>query len=118
MHKEILDDIISDSPCRKNGFCDDKEGHWCILREIILNFQSDEMAEQLKLMYDYKYMQSELEGEDIGTQRAFHEFVEKGYAEKFHIVYRDGMKNRELFEKVFGIRKQHTDKDLKEHINN
>ncbi|MCK9595681.1 hypothetical protein M0R19_00660 [Candidatus Pacearchaeota archaeon] len=118
MHKEILDDILKDSPCMKNGFCDDKEGHWCILREIILNFQSDEMAEQLKLMYDYKYMRSKKEGYDIGTQQAFHEFMDRGHAKKFHEIYQDGMKNDELFEGVFGFKKQHTDKDLQNHINN
>lgn len=75
------------------------------------------MAEQIKLVYDYKYMESKKEGKDIGKERAFSEFIEK-YGEKFARAYKDGMKNGELFEKVFGVQKEHTEEDIRKHIAN
>lgn len=114
--KAILEDLMKDSPCVRMGICDNKNGHWCILRELIPYISIDgRMAEQIGLMYDYKYMASEKEGIDIGQERAFTEFAIK-YGARFAEVYQDGMTNRELFEKVFGFKKKHTDKDIEEHL--
>ena len=94
MHQEILEDLLEDCPC------DHKR--WCFFRELFENDGlSDEMAEQVRLIYDYKYMQSEIEGKDIGKQRAFHEFADK-YGKKFHEMYKEGMKRKELFTLIFG----------------
>jgi hypothetical protein len=118
IHKEILEDLMEDSPCVKLGLCDDKEGHWCIIREIARSMgMEDRMAEQTRLIYDYKFMISKKEGYDIGKERAWKEFVEK-YGKKFAEVYKDGMKNGELFEAVFGFKKEHTDADIMKHIAN
>jgi hypothetical protein len=116
IHQEILEDLIEDSPCVQYGLCDDKPGHWCILREVIRSIgMEDRMAEQLKLMYDYKFMESQKEGHDIGKERALSEFTEK-YGAKFAEVYQDGMTNGKLFKAVFGFEKQHTDADVRKHI--
>ena len=116
IHKEILEDLMEDSPCMKLGLCDDKEGHWCFLREIVrVMGMEDRNAEQLKLMYDYKYMISKKEGKDIGKERAFMEFTTQ-YGKKFAEVYQDGMKNGELFKAIFGFEKEHTDADIRKHI--
>jgi hypothetical protein len=88
--KEILEDLLYDSPCRRLGICDDKEGNWCILRELIPYISIDgKMAEQMKLMYDYKFMTSKKEGYDIGKERAFMEFINL-YGKKFSEIYKEG----------------------------
>lgn len=116
--KEILEDLLQDSPCMKMGLCDDKEGHWCILRELMRSVgMGDRMAEQTKLMYDYKFMTSKKEGKDIGKERALKEFIDF-YGTKFAEVYQEGMTNGELFEKVFGFKKQHTDADVHNYLKN
>jgi len=116
--KEILEDLLQDSPCFKMGVCDDKEGHWCILREVIKSSGlSDRMIEQTKLIYDYKFMTSKREGYDIGKERAFKEFINL-YGKKFAEVYQEGMTNGDLFEKVFGFKKEHSDLDIKNYLRN
>lgn len=111
MHKEILEDILRDSPCIKYGFCNE----WCFARELLPSRVDDRAAEQLRLIYAYKYDQSLEEGKDIGKERATKEFIEK-YAEKFAEVYQEGMKYEELYEKVFGKKLKHTDDDIRRHI--
>lgn len=104
MHREILEDLLKDSPCVRNGWCDEKEGHWCFIRKLIQSIGlSDRQAEQLRLVFDYKLMQSKKEGTNIGDKRAQEEFITI-YAEKFAEIYQEGMKHDELFEKVFGIK--------------
>jgi hypothetical protein len=116
IHQKILEDLMEDSPCVKLGICDEKEGHWCMLRELVrIMGMEDRNAEQLKLMYDYKYMVSKREGKDIGRERAFNEFISQ-YGAKFAEVYHDDMTNGELFKAVFGVEKQHTDEDITAHI--
>jgi hypothetical protein len=93
MHKEILEDLVRDCPC--------EDADLCFLKELVLSSGfSDRQAEQIRLVYDYKYMKSKEEGRDIGRERALKEFIEK-YAKKFADVYQDGMKHKELFKKVF-----------------
>lgn len=118
INQSILEDLIKDSPCVKEGICDDKEGHWCMLRDLISYISIDgRMAEQIRLIYDYKYMISKKEGRDIGKERAFSEFIAQ-YGKKFADVYVDGMKNGELFKAVFGFEKEHTDEDVHNYIVN
>ena len=95
MHKEILEDLVKDCPCESS--------RWCFLKDLLLTSGfSDRQAEQVRLIYDYRYMQSKEEGKDIGRERALKEFIEK-YAKKFADVYQDGMKHKELSRKVFQI---------------
>ncbi len=92
MHREILKDLTKDCPC---------DGKWCFLQELMLSSGfSDRQAEQVRLIYDYKYMKSREEGSDIGRERAAKEFIEK-YARRFSEVYQDGMTHDELFREVF-----------------
>lgn len=115
MHKEILEDISRDCPCSKLN-CN--ENKWCFFRELVESTGlSDRQIEQARLIYDYKYMQSEKEGRDIGKQRAIQEFIDL-YGKKFAEVYKENMKNGDLFEAVFGAKKLHTDKQLIDHIKN
>jgi hypothetical protein len=107
MHKEILEDLAKDCPC-------DKE-KWCFIKELVLSSGfSDRQAEQARLVYDYKYMQSKEEKRDIGRERALKEFIAQ-YSEKFAKVYREGMKHDELFPKVLGVVPMPTDDEIKEH---
>ncbi len=116
LSEAIIEDLLKDSPCFKNGLCGDDEGHWCFLRELVKTIgMGDRNAEQLRLMYHYKYMKSKKEGYDIGKERAFNEFISL-YGKKFDEVYKDGMKNGELFEKVFGFKREHTDEDIRQHL--
>jgi len=116
IHQQILDDLLENSPCKKLGLCDDVEGHGCLLREIVRSIgMEDRMAEQLKLVYDYKYMISKKEGHDIGKDRAWGEFAGL-YGKKFAEVYQDGMTNGELFKAVFGFEKEHTDDDIRKYF--
>ncbi|OGJ12833.1 hypothetical protein A3K82_00770 [Candidatus Pacearchaeota archaeon RBG_19FT_COMBO_34_9] len=111
MHNEILEDLLKDSPCTKNGLCN----QGCFAREIMLSRIDDRTGEQLRLMYAYKYEQSDKEGKDIGKERAFLEFT-KLYASKFGEIYKEGMKYEDLYEKVFGKKLKHTDDDIRKHI--
>ena len=118
IHKEILEDLLGDAPCKKLGICDDEEGHWCAVRELIPYLSIDDrMAEQILLVYDYKYMESKRVGYDIGKERAFMEFIQK-YGKQFSDAYQDGKKNGDLFEAVFGVKKEHTEEDIRMHIAN
>jgi len=111
--KEILEDLTRDCPCNKS-----EESNWCFLKEIIGSFGlGDRNAEQIRLVYDYKFMESQKEDNDIGKERAFTEFISL-YGKRFDEVYKEGMKNGELFELVFGFKKAHTDEDVREHITN
>jgi len=94
MHKKILEDISRDCPCN---------GEWCFLKELISHTGiSDRQAEQLRLIYDYKFMKSKEEGIDIGTKRATMEFIAQ-YARRFSEVYQEGLVHEELFKRVFQI---------------
>jgi len=112
VNKEILEDLTKDCPCTKKGCVEE----WCFFRDY-LSEMPDKSLEQIRLIYDYKFMQSEKEGQDIGKKRATQEFINL-YGKKFSDIYQEGMKNGELFEKVFGFKKHHTDEDIKEHIKN
>lgn len=98
IHKEILEDLAKDCPCEDRT-------KWCFLRELVAHTGfSDRNVEQLRLIYDYKFMKSKEEARDIGNERAFKEFIAL-YAVKFAEVYQEGMKHNELFERVFGVSK-------------
>lgn len=87
-----------------------------MLREIARTIgMEDRNAEQLRLIYDYKYMISKREDRDIGKERAFSEFIQF-YGARFAEVYKSGMTNGELFEATFGFKKEHTDDDIRNHI--
>jgi hypothetical protein len=116
LSKETLEDLMKDSPCVKRGFCDDKEGNWCILRELVPYIKIDNrMALQLRLAYDYQYMTSKREGYDIGKGRALKEFIAQ-HGEKFADVYKEGMKRDEIFSLIFGIIPMPTDEEITAHI--
>jgi hypothetical protein len=96
LHREILEDLMKDCPCNIQGNCEEEK--WCFLKELIMHCGlQDRDAEQLRLIHDYKFMQSKKEGKDIGSERAFTEFISQ-YAKKFAEIYREGMKHEYLFE--------------------
>ncbi len=109
LSKEILEDLLKDCLCDQDK--------WCFFRDIFASGDvSDRNAEQVRLVYDYKLMQSRAEGQDIGRKRAFREFTEK-YSAIFAEVYKDGMKRNELFPLVFGINlPMPTDEDIINHL--
>lgn len=110
MHREILEDLAKDCPCGTSN--------WCFLKELVLSSGfSDRQAEQVRLIYDYKFMTSKKRGYDIGREAAFKEFI-ANYAEKFSEVYKDGMKHDELFSLVFGVMPMPTEEEIREHRKN
>lgn len=116
MNKEILEDITRDCYCRRPENCQEEGDKWCFIMDVITSMGlSDRQAEQLRLVYDYKYMTSKKEGYDIGKERALREFVGL-YAEKFAHAYKDGMKRDELFHLVFGVLPMPTDEEIRTHI--
>lgn len=93
MHEETIEDLVKDSPCSGKG--------WCFFRELAAHSGlNDRMAEQMRLIYDYKFLQSETEGYDIGLQRASEEFISK-YSAKYSEVWHDGITHDELKERLF-----------------
>ena len=89
-HKEILEDI-----------CDDCKGKYCILKEIILHSgMSDRSLEQLKCIERFKYEQDTNLEKDIGWSEAHLLWVNEGYAGKFSKIYKDGMRNGEIYNLV------------------
>jgi hypothetical protein len=116
LSKETLEDLMKDSPCVKNGLCNNEEGDWCILRELIPYIKIDNrMALQLRLAYDYQYMTSKREGYDIGKGRALKEFITQ-HGEKFAEVYKEGMKRDEMFPLIFGVVPMPTEEEIKSHL--
>jgi len=90
MQKKILEDLTKDCPCKEQ---------WCFLRELA-SHMGERQAEQIRLIYDYKYMKSKEEGKDIGNERAAKEFIVL-YAKRFAEVYYESITHEELFKKVF-----------------
>jgi hypothetical protein len=93
MHKKILKDILKE--------CPDKEG-WCFLKEYCENLLDDRTAEQLRLISDYKWLESQREKKDVGYRDAMTRFVDNGFADKFAEIYKEGMTHDELNKKLFG----------------
>jgi hypothetical protein len=62
-------------------------------------------------MYDYKYLLSKEKDYDVGKEFAFNLFALNGLAQRFAEIYSPGMQNEELFEGLFGFKKQHTEDD-------
>lgn len=110
IRQEILEDLAKGCPCQGEG--------WCFLRELATQFFNIDgrMMKQLRLIYDFKYMESKDAGYDIGKEEASKRFNQKGYMKKFAEIYREGMKHDELFEAVFGFKPAHTDDEVRNHI--
>lgn len=93
MQNKTIEDLVKDSPCKGKG--------WCFLREIVKHIgMDDRMAEQTRLIYDYKFIESSKEGKDIGIERATTEFISQ-YAVKYAEVWKEGMTHEELKYEVF-----------------
>lgn len=86
-HREIIEDICGD--CKRK---------YCILKEIILHSGlNDRSLEQLKCVERLKYEKSDKNGGDIGWSEAHLLWVREGYAERFSEIYKDGMRNGEIY---------------------
>ena len=93
MNNKTIEDLCKDSPCKGEG--------WCFLKELVRHMgMNDRMAEQTRLIYDYKFIQSSKEGSDIGLKRATEEFIQK-YATKYATVWHEGITHDELKYRVF-----------------
>jgi len=93
MNKDVLEDIIRDSPCDKN--------RWCFLKEVIKHSGiSDFSAEQIRLVYTHKFLLSMQAGYDVGEKAAWDSWI-ANYAARFREIYIDGMKHEELKYKMF-----------------
>lgn len=91
--KEIIEDVCSD--CKND---------YCTLKEVVAHSgMSDRALEQLKCIEIFKWNESYKERADIGWTEAHKRWIDSGNAEKFAAVYKDGMKSKELHEKLFGI---------------
>lgn len=62
---------------------------WCFSREFLKSaVSSDCSAIQARLIYDYRFLQSLKEGQNIGNQRALQEYAEK-YGAKFRKIWEE-----------------------------
>ena len=93
MHKKILQDILKE--------CPNKEG-WCFLKEYFETLLDDRTAEQLRLISDYKWFESQKEKRDIEYREAMTRFIKNGFADRFAEIYKEGMTHDELKKKLFG----------------
>ena len=93
MHKKILQDILEECP---NKDC------WCFLKEYFGNLSLDNRTvEQLRLISDYKYLESQKEKKEIDYREAMKRFIENKYADKFSEIYKEGMTHNELKKRMF-----------------
>jgi len=94
MNQQVLDDLMQDCPC--------DHSKWCFLRELLKHTGVGEReAEHMRLVFDYKFIQSADKGGDIGEERALDEWVKKGYAATFITVYKPEMRHEDLKYKIF-----------------
>jgi len=92
MNQKLLEDLEAECPSK------DK---WCFIREILSSVDFGEREdEHVRLVFDYKFLQSVEEGKDIGEERALNEWITKGYAERFLKIYNPGMRHEELKRKL------------------
>ena len=96
IEENVLEDLEKECPCNKD--------EWCFFREVFCSLGwNGRNAEQVRLIDDYKWMESSRLGGDIGFKRATEEFISKHYAEKFAQIYSEGKNHIQLFEELFGI---------------
>jgi len=89
MNGETFLDITKDCPCDPDK--------WCYLKELIRhNGLSDFNVEQIRLVYDHKFLMSEKAGKDVGKEAAWNSWINDGFAERFREIYKEGMKHEEL----------------------
>lgn len=91
MVKKILDDMREGCECKNIGYCP---------LEVFLKSIDPRFLEQHKCVEIFKYEESEKAGKDIGLDKAYKLWVERGYAKKFAAVYKEGMRPREIYDKV------------------
>lgn len=57
---------------------------------------------QIKCIEKLKFERSHKDGRDIGWDNAFRVWISEGYADRFALVYREGMRMLEVYNKVLG----------------
>lgn len=96
-HKEVIEDMRKDCDCENTKYCP---------LEVLIstNNNSERMFEQHKIVEKFKWEESKKEGHDIGWEESYKRYVSSGMAKLFADVYEDGMKHREIYKKMTGIR--------------
>lgn len=93
MARDIFKDLRSECSCENVEYCP---------LEVLLESQSERTLEQHKLIEKFKYEKSREKGNDIGWAESYMRWCKEGYAKAFAEVYQDGMKYKELYNKVWG----------------
>ena len=88
-HKEVVEDICDN--CHKD----------CTLKEIILDVGLDDRTlEQIKCIETFGNELSDEVGGYVGMGEASKLWVERGYADRFAEVFKEGMRHFELYHAV------------------
>lgn len=85
MEKKLLRKAIDNICCEQ---C--RGDQWCLLKEIIIHSHDDtyvRFLSQLKCIEIFKLVESEKVKHDIGWAKAWSEWVNQGFAEKFGELY-------------------------------
>ena len=92
INQKTIEQMIAECP---------NKNQWCFLRELMHHIGlSDRQCIQIRLVYDYKLIQSSKEKQDIGEKRAIEEFIEK-HAERYYNIYTEGITYEECRYKLF-----------------
>jgi len=104
-HQKVIEDIC------------DECSRYCILKEILVKVgMGDRELIQLKCIEKFKYERGIEEQRDIKWDGAFKQWTEKGYAEIFDELYKDGMKVSEVYKMVIERAKETGEKSLAEKV--
>jgi DNA-binding transcriptional regulator/RsmH inhibitor MraZ len=89
--KQLLDDICSDESCQD-----------CLLKQLLLKDSkyNSRLLVQTKLIEKAKFEESERQKQDIGWQRAWEIWVEKGYAKKFAEVWDENKSFKQIYKET------------------
>jgi hypothetical protein len=87
-HQQRLEELIADSPT--------------LLKEIVLHDSkySDRLLFQIKCVEKFKFEESARQSKDIGWQRAWELWAERGYARRFGEVYNDEATFKDLYKEI------------------
>jgi len=93
MDKQTIDEMRVDCACEKQDYCP--------LEEVLLHINSSErLFIQHKCIEKFKSITSKKAGRDIGWKSAYMLWVDNGMAVKFAEIYKQGMKFKEICDKL------------------
>ena len=97
-NNKLLDDVTCDQPCHFGE-------KYCVLKEMVLHDSkyNDRLVIQSACVNKYKFEISKIKDHDIGWREAWNLWVDNGFATKFAICYRDGIRLNELYSNIMAL---------------